>query len=288
MVTHAGLLALAFSMVGLLATFILRPPSLLAISVPGRPIDPIVATQLALLTICGYGVIGAMDDRHSLSHLVHVVGPLTLALPAAVLTLSRPESVLGLVLFPALQPIATVSLLIVVALYILVVTNLINMHSGYNGLQSGLCLILLGTLIVRVTLDGKLEGNLVLFLIAGGAAALYPFNRYPARAIEGNVGSFLFGSAIGVAIVTNGLFISGIVMLAPHIFDFLLFLYAKARGLPFIKYGRVRPDGTIEAPYPFKLKFLLPFYFHLTERQTVRILYGITALASAFSFAVNF
>lgn len=287
-VTHAGLLGLGATSFALVATFLLRPPSLFLSQGYGNPSDPIVAAQLALFTICGYGVIGAIDDRHSLSHLVKAAVPLTLAVPVAYLAWGRPEVLESLSWAPFLGSNTPIWVFIVVPLYILVVTNLVNMHSGYNGLQSGLTLILLGTLLFRLTMEGRILANLPLLVVAGCQAAFVPFNRYPARAFEGNVGSFLTGAAIGVGIAANGLFIAGTVMLIPHIVDFGLFAYAKLRGYSFVKFGGVRPDGTIEAPYPFKLKFLLPYYFRLTERQAVRLLYALTAAAAGLSLLIPF
>ncbi len=286
LVTHAGILALGFAVVGLFVTAVLAPRPYLLWSAPSQLGDPAVAAELALVTICGYGVIGAIDDRRSLSHLTKAAVPLTLSLPCVALTISRSFNNPILSWFPGLARNPGLVFLIVVPVYILVVSNLINMHSGFNGLQSGLSLLLLGTLVLRFAWEGTLDGNLALLIVFGCTAAFYPFNRYPARAIEGNVGSFLVGAAIGVGIVTNGLFLAGVIMLAPHILDFLLFAFVKASRRPFIKYAKVRPDGTILAPYPFKLKFLLPYYFSLTERQTVWWLYLLTAVCCGLSLFI--
>lgn len=283
-VTHLGLLILATAMGGLSALFLLRPLPPVILSLVIDPLDPLHAAELALFTICGYGVVGALDDRYPLTHWVKAAVPLTLGLPAVFLASTR--SVAFVDYFSFLQSQQTIVILFVVPMYILVVTNLVNMHSGFNGLQSGLSLILMGTLALRLTISGDLERNLALLVVAGSVAALYPFNRYPARAIEGNVGSFLAGATIGVTIVANGWYLAGAVMLAPHILDFLLFAYTKVAGLPFVKFGVTRPDGVIEAPYPFKLKFLFPYYFPLTERQTVRLMYMLSATACGFSLLV--
>lgn len=286
-VTHAGLLVLAVSVVGLIVTFFLRPPPILFLPWNRGEIDSVIAMQLALFTICGYGVVGAIDDRHSLSHFVKAAIPLALGIPAILLALSRPWALYPVARLLPGESFQLFSVIVIVPVYVLVVANLINMHSGFNGLQSGLSLILLGTLLARLTLEGRMSDNIALLIVAGSLAAFYPFNRFPARAFEGNVGSFLIGATVGVGIASNGLLLAGVVMLAPHILDFMLFSAAKSTGRRFIKYGAVREDGTIAAPYPFKLKFLIPFYFRLTERQTVRLLYLITGLACLASFSVH-
>lgn len=285
-VTHVGLLSLGVSVAALLSALALRPSSLVTYVFLDELADPIVAAQLTLFTICGYGIVGAIDDRRPLPQFAKAVIPITLALPSANLALSGASSSGLFVLLPWLQGSAQFVLLIVIPLFILVVTNLVNMHSGFNGLQSGLSLMLLGAILLRLIKEGRLEANLSLVVVLGCTLAFFPFNRLPARAIEGNVGSYLVGSAIGVGIAVNGLFFAGAVMLAPHILDFALFLVAKIARKPFVKFGKLRVDGTIEAPYPFKLKFLLPYYFRLTERQAVWSLYGLTAASCLLSFLI--
>jgi len=285
-VTHAGILSLAISAVFLLVALVLRPPRLTLSLSRLEAEDPIIVAQLMLFTVCGYGVIGVIDDRHSLTHLLKALAPWPLAFPIVPIAISHSLVVPFAALLLSLRLPPDVVYWAIVPLYILIVTNLVNMHSGFNGLQSGLSLILLATVLSRAILDGRLDSNWALFVVAATIAAFYPMNRFPAKAIEGNVGSFLAGAAIGVGIVANGLLLAGVVMLLPHIVDFLLFAYARLTGRPFIKFGRIRSDGTIEAPYPFKLKFLLTYYFRLTERAAVRLLYLLTFVACLASFLV--
>ncbi len=284
--THAGIVGLGLAVAVLFVLVLIEPVLLLFPYAVPLGANPILISQLLLFTICGYGIVGAIDDRHSLSHLTKAAVPLTLGLPAYAIALTHPEAQGLLGFLPVLAANAPWVLLVVVPVYVLVVTNLVNMHSGFNGLQSGLSLLLLGTLLLRLGLAGRLEENLPLLAMFGYLVGFFPFNRYPAKAIEGNVGSFLIGATIGVGIAANGLYLAGVVMLAPHILDFLLFVYTKAAGLPFKKFGRLREDGTVEAPYPYKLKFLLPYYFHLSEQRTVVLLWALSLAACILSFAV--
>ena len=52
------------------------------------------------------------------------------------------------------------------------------------------------------------------------------------------------------------------VILLPHIADFVMFMYLKMNGKPFVKFGELRKDGTLKVPNPIKMKFLLPYYFN--------------------------
>ena len=80
----------------------------------------------------------------------------------------------------------------IIPIYVMVVSNLVNMHSGYNGLQSGLSSILIITLCIKSFLDGTLNHILPVGSILGAILAFYMFNRYPSKVFEGNIGSLFF------------------------------------------------------------------------------------------------
>ena len=165
---------------------------------------------------------------------------------------------------------------IIIPIYVMVVANLVNMHSGFNGLQSGLSSILLSTLVLKSIIDSRDENLIPSVAFLGGIIAFWFFNRYPSSIIEGNIGSLTFGAAIGTLIVIKEYYFFGVFILLPHILDFLMLMYLKVAGKPFVKFGALSQSGNIIAPNPFKMKFLLPYYFKLNEKQTVYFLYLIT------------
>ena len=106
LVTHAGLLGLALSVAALVGTLVVEPWAYRSLPPSSDVTGPVVAAQLALFTMCGYGIVGAIDDRRPLSQLTKAVVPLTLAFPAVALAASRADSTALLALVPALQPYA--------------------------------------------------------------------------------------------------------------------------------------------------------------------------------------
>jgi len=96
-----------------------------------------------------------------------------------------------------------------------------------------------------------------------------------------NVGSMMVGSAVGAYIVLTGAYVFGAIILIPHIIDFIMYVYSVTIGrknFDKIKFGKLRKDGTIESPTRLKLKFLLPYYFKLTEKQTTILLFIFTGI----------
>jgi len=174
-------------------------------------------------------------------------------------------------------------LFLIVPLYVLVAANLVNMHSGFNGLGSGLSAILLFFMLIKLILAGS-AGVLVLSCMLGATLGFLRFNRYPAKILEGNVGSLALGATIGAAIVVSGFLVAGFVMLIPHTINFLMYVYWRVmhRLYPedgrwrIVKFGDVREDGTLEVPNRLTLKWILPSYVMMTERQAVLAMYALT------------
>ncbi len=229
--------------------------------------------------------MGLVDDKWKLPQYAKALLPLLLALPLAYyLTYEGPD--------PEFWPTYAldwleISVLVVVLLHVSLGTNLTNMHAGFNGLASGNALIMLLAMAFVADIhfwscppwNGcELDPRLPLLALAGATAALLLFNRYPARVMEGNVGSHLWGGAIAAALLLEGLWLEGLVLFAPQLVDFGLWSYARLRRYPFQKYaplidGEIRPDDV------FKLKFLVARWFP-REWQAVLVLWGMQLVAA--------
>lgn len=167
---------------------------------------------------------------------------------------------------------------LIVPTFVLVTANLVNMHSGFNGMSSGLSLIVLFSLIIKSFMTGSLDNVVAIIAITGATLGFHLFERYPSRIFWGNIGSLTVGASIGVFIVMEGFIISGFVMLLPHTINFLMYVYWRIKKYPQVKFGKIREDGTIEAPNPLTLKWVLPYYRRATEKQATYAMYAVTAV----------
>ncbi|KAF1073528.1 UDP-N-acetylglucosamine-1-phosphate transferase [Methanogenium sp. MK-MG] len=177
---------------------------------------------------------------------------------------------------------------LILPLYVPVVANLVNMHSGFNGLAPGLSLMVLITLILKTMADAEIMDILFIVCLTGSLAAYWLFEKYPARIIWGNIGALSVGAAIGATIVVEGFIFSGFVMLIPHVVNFLLYVYWRLHPgqYPVAKFGKIREDGTLEVPNPLTLKWVLPYYFPMTERQGVNVMYALTGIFCLIGFMI--
>ena len=171
--------------------------------------------------------------------------------------------------------------LILAPIYIMVVANLVNLHSGYNGLAMGNAWLILLTILIKSYMQSGLENLIFVLPVFGALTAFLPWNIYPAKMLEGNVGSFLIGGAIGASLIALNMEIFGIFILIPHIINFIMdTLTIAILKKKDVKFGNLRKDGTIEAPPSMKfksLKFLLVSWFRLTESQATNMLMFLTA-----------
>jgi UDP-N-acetylmuramyl pentapeptide phosphotransferase/UDP-N-acetylglucosamine-1-phosphate transferase len=174
----------------------------------------------------------------------------------------------------------------IVPTFVLVTANLVNMHSGFNGMSSGLSIIVLLALLIKSFMAGSIDSTVAIIAITGATLGFYLFERYPSRIFWGNIGSLTVGSAIGVLIVMQGFIFSGFVMLLPHTINFLMYVYWRIKKYPQVKFGRIRDDGTIEVPNNLTLKWVLPYYKRVTERQATYAMFAVTAVFSIIGILI--
>jgi UDP-N-acetylglucosamine--dolichyl-phosphate N-acetylglucosaminephosphotransferase len=177
---------------------------------------------------------------------------------------------------------------LIIPTFVPVVANLVNMHSGFNGLAPGLSLIVLSTLLLKTWFFGDIYKVLFILCLTGALAGYFIFENYPARIFWGNVGALSVGAAIGATIVIQGFVVSGFIMLIPHTVNFLMWVYwsVNKSRIPYHKFGKVRPDGSLEVPNRLTLKWVLPSYFLMTERQATWAMFGLTGIFCIAGFFI--
>lgn len=223
-----------------------------------------------------FATFGLLDDLVNVGRILKIFAPFFMALPIALLCTSTTVSTLifGNVDFGYLFPF------LIAPLFVMVVSNLVNMHSGYNGLQSGLSIIVISFVTIAALLTHHTYEDIIYIVpLYGALVAFFLYNRYPARIFEGNVGSLATGAAIGGYVILLGnLEYYAIILLIPHIINFSMYVYWCIMKIDAVKFGRLREDGTIEVPNPLTLKWVLPYFRRTTEVQATYAMYAITAV----------
>jgi len=235
--------------------------------------------NVAVLVIVLFGIFGAIDDFVDVGRATKIFLPFLFSLPLALVLQSHT------LFLPFVGEVSLWMLYLIVPAYVMVVSNLINMHSGFNGMAAGLSAIILATLLIKSVTYGS-NTLLIHSTMLGAVLGFLYYNWYPSRIFDGNVGALTIGATIGIIIVANGFLVSGFIILIPHTVNFLMYIYWRVmrkissndeRWKP-VKFGKVREDGTLEVPNALTLKWVLPYYFRMTEKQTVLAMYGLTVV----------
>lgn len=93
-------------------------------------------------------------------------------------------------------------------LAVVATSNAVNISDGLDGLAGGLLAISYGVFGVIALLQGHVLLSGFCFTVLGALLSYLWFNIYPARFFMGDVGSFAFGTSLGVvAMLTNTLFL---------------------------------------------------------------------------------
>lgn len=104
------------------------------------------------------------------------------------------------------------------ALVIVSTSNAVNISDGLDGLAGGLLMLSFGTFGVIALLQGQVLLGAFCLTVVGALLSYTWFNIYPARFFMGDVGSFAYGTSLGVvAMLTDTLMllpIIGIVFVA--------------------------------------------------------------------------
>lgn len=178
-------------------------------------------TYLPLAALIGGGVIGLIDDIINLRSNGRGVAGLRSGLKFVMLLVVA----LGLGWFfydkldyTAVQvPFAGVWELgwWIIPLFVLAVVstgNAVNISDGLDGLAGGLLMISFGAFGVIAVLQENIGIAGFCFTVVGALLSYLWFNIYPARFFMGDVGSFAYGTALGVvAMLTNTIFLLPII-----------------------------------------------------------------------------
>ena len=253
-------------------------------------------TNLAILLVISiYALYGLVDDLVDIGQKLKLIIPITFSFP--LISVINPD-ILEIPFYDNFDlrtsffsniTYGDVFRITILPVYVMVVANLVNMHSGFNGLQSGLSIIVLSALIFHSFFQGVLTNVLPLGAFFGAMVAFWFFNKYPSKVFEGNIGSLLFGAIIGCIIVVQEFWWFGFFILIPHTVNFILWIkwYKRIKYNPdselndkgeYMKFAKLEDDGTINPPNALTLKWLPNYFFKIGESEATHYSYLFTII----------
>ncbi len=167
-------------------------------------------------------------------------------------------------------------------------SNGVNLLGGMNGLEASLGSVVLTALGIFAYINGRIDAAFLAFAFAAALFAFLRYNWFPAKIFPGDSLSYAIGAAIAtVAIIGN------IEKFALYIFGiFFLELLLKLRSrLKAENFGKIKPDGTLEAPYEksYSMTHVAMKLGKFKEWQITLVLVGFELffIAVAFSLLLN-
>ncbi len=232
-----------------------------------------IAMLSAIAAILAVGFIGLMDDYLNIPQKYKVILPAFASLPLAFAFVSRTTLWVPLI---GQVPTGVLGPLLLIPIGTTAAANLTNMYGGLNGLEAGSGLIACSFTAFAATIIGRWEAVIILAPMIGAVAAFLLYNRYPAKAFPGDVGTLAIGGSLAVASIVGAIKIIAVIALMPQIVNFLQYLL-KIRFFmanPDAKFASVREDGTLKAPEGAEygsLYFLMMHMYRRDERWHVRM-----------------
>ena len=169
--------------------------------------------------------------------------------------------------------------------WIIGITNAMNLIDGLDGLATGISIISCLSLLMIFSLNGSPLISIILITALGGAlVGFLPFNFNPARTFMGDTGSNFLGfclsiiSILGIAkTYTAIVIVAPLIVLALPVFDTIFAIFRRMIKGKSIK-AIMKPDANHLHHKMLKKGF--------TQRQTVMILYGISASLGMFAIVL--
>ncbi|HWZ88061.1 MAG TPA: MraY family glycosyltransferase [Polyangiaceae bacterium] len=275
-VPRLGGIALAFAWAVPVVLLALRDP-MLAKALHGRSLQ-IITVVVGGAAICA---VGALDDARGIRSLYKLAAQIVVATFA--FACGFEIQAIQLPLFGALQMGAFA--LPVTVLWIVGVTNAVNLIDGLDGLAAGVSFFAAFTSFVIASLSGSVFVALTMASLMGALVGFLFFNFNPARIFMGDSGSYFLGFVLATTALAGG----GLQQKASTAVSLLVPVLAL--GVPifdtlFSMFRRVlerRPIFSADRGHVHHRLLDLG----LTHRRAVVFLYGISILLAAGAIAVS-
>ncbi|MCA0991610.1 MULTISPECIES: glycosyltransferase family 4 protein [Bacillales] len=178
-------------------------------------------------------IVGVLDDKYTLSAKVKFIAQIL----AAILVVSS-----GLTIeFVSLPFIGKIELgmasYVVTILWIVGVTNAINLIDGLDGLAAGVSTIALSSIFAVAILNNSLYVAAISLVLIGGSIGFLVFNFHPAKIFMGDTGALFLGYMISILSVIGFFksvaifsFLLPVLILAIPIFDTFFAIFRRIKN----------------------------------------------------------
>ncbi|MHA1646769.1 MAG: hypothetical protein ACTSVL_04270 [Promethearchaeota archaeon] len=176
---------------------------------------------IIIITVGIAALIGWIDDRKTLSSYKKMALMFATGIPIFVANFYGIKfiNVQGPIL-PILGRLQlTIIYPIVLPIIIMIMTNTVNMLEGYNGEGSGTTGIATFFMVICAIIIKSADGITFGIVILASIGAFFLFNKFPAKAFPGDIGTLAIGAAIGIMGIFGSLEVIMLIVMIPQVFN---------------------------------------------------------------------
>lgn len=241
-------------------------------------------TQINAILIGGFIIFltGFYDDIHDLSPKLKMLGQVI----AALVVIIYGDIVLKGFTLPFLpESVSYILAINITILWIVGISNAINLIDGLDGLCAGISIIVLVTISLTSLTYGRTDISSLSLLLAGAIGGFLVYNFHPASIFLGDCGALFIGfmiaviSLLGFGYKSSSFFTLGapiVVLMVPIMDTFIAIIRRKVHHKSFSEADRNH------------LHHKLMFSLELGQTKSVLILYAVTVLFSLCSYLYLF
>jgi len=182
--------------------------------------------------------------------------------------------------------------IVLIPLGIIGTSTTFNFLAGYNGLEAGQGILIIGALSIVAFLTGASWLTLVGACMVVSLFAFLIFNKYPTKVFPGDVLTYPVGALIAVMAILGNFERIAIFFFIPYIFETLLKIRGKLKKQSF---GSPQKDNSLELPYEkfYGLEHIAIWFLKKIkkdkkayEKEVVYVIYAAQIIIIALGFII--
>jgi len=239
----------------------------------------LVYVLAAIIAIHSVSFMGIVDDLLDIPQWLKALLPLLAAIP--LVALKAAGSTAMTIPFIGLVDFGIFYIIVLIPIGVAVASNLTNMLAGFNGMETGMGVVIFSAISLLALMKGSVEMALISLSMLAALLAFLRFNIYPARIFPGDVGNLTIGAALATAVIVGNLESAGAILMVPYIIDFFIKAYNRfPKSFGEYRDGKLYPpDGKIKG----LVHFVMKMFNGMNEQNLVLFFVGLEAI---FAIAV--
>jgi UDP-N-acetylglucosamine--dolichyl-phosphate N-acetylglucosaminephosphotransferase len=159
------------------------------------------------------------------------------------------------------------------------------MLAGLNGLEAGLGIINVFTILAIALITGKIEAIIIMAAMLGALIAFIKFNWFPAKIFPGDSLTLMIGAGIATAVIIGDMEKIGILLFGIYFVELAIKAKHKFQSQCF---GIPQKNGTLKPnPAGGSITHWIMRRGQFTEKQVTLIILGIQSIIAVIVFLLS-